>query len=139
MKGYRIREGLLYTKQHEWTRVEGRRAYLGITDYAAKELTDIVYVSLPRPGDRVKQGDVVATLESVKAVGEVYAPLSGIVLEVNQALTSRPELINASPYEQGWIAALELREGFEAELTQLLDARGYGSYLEGLLKEKRKA
>jgi glycine cleavage system H protein len=139
ISSYEIREGLLYTKEHEWLRMKGDKAYVGITDYAAKELTDIVYVSLPKPGESFKKGQAMATLESVKAVGEVYAPISGLVLEVNANLSSRPELINNSPYDEGWIVALKPSEGHEKELAQLLSAESYAAHLEALLKERRKA
>lgn len=102
-----IDDSLLYTETDEWVRLEGGKATVGITDYAQKKLQDIVGVEPPEPGTRVKKGDVVAYVESVKASSEVYAPLSGVVTESNEELIMSPEKINQDPYGEGWIFRLE--------------------------------
>jgi len=109
-------EELRYTKEHEWLRVEGDdRARVGITFYAQKELGDVVFVDLPQEGIAVSAGDSFAVVESVKAVSEIYAPVSGRIVEVNKALEDRPELINEDPYGQGWIAVIEMSDPSEVE------------------------
>jgi glycine cleavage system H protein len=112
-----------YTKDHEWVLLEGNRARIGITEHAQSELGDIVFVELPSIGTAVKQGDNLATVESVKAVGDVFAPVAGKVVEVNEALEAAPETINASPHDQGWIVILEINDS--SELGDTLDAAGY--------------
>ncbi len=116
-----------YTKDHEWVKVEGDRARVGITDHAQHELGDVVFVELPSVGTDVKKGDNLGTVESVKAVGDVYAPVSGKVVEVNGALEGSPDTINRSPHEEGWIALIELAD--PAELDSLLTASDYEKYI----------
>ena len=116
-------EGLRYTKDHEWARVEGKRATVGITDFAQSELTDVVFVELPKVGRAVKAGEVVGTVESVKAVSEIFAPLSGRVLEVNKALEDSPEVVNQDAYGKGWMVVLEIADPSEAR--NLMDAPAY--------------
>ena len=116
-------EGLRYTKDHEWARVEGKRATVGITDFAQSELTDVVFVELPKVGRAVKAGEVVGTVESVKAVSEIFAPLSGKVLEVNKALEDAPEVVNQDAYGKGWMVVLEIVDPGEAR--NLMDAPAY--------------
>jgi len=116
-------EGLRYTKDHEWARVEGKRATVGITDFAQSELTDVVFVELPKVGRAVKAGEVVGTVESVKAVSEIFAPLSGKVLEVNKALEDSPEVVNQDAYGKGWMVVLEVADPSEAR--NLMDAPAY--------------
>ncbi|HEY5606677.1 MAG TPA: glycine cleavage system protein GcvH [Thermoplasmata archaeon] len=118
-----IPENLKYTKDHEWIHVEGRRATVGITDHAQEQLTDVVYVELPPVGKVVKAGDVLGTVESVKAVSEIFSPLSGRVLEVNHALEDTPEVVNKDPYGKGWIVVLETSHPAEAD--RLLDPKAY--------------
>ncbi len=118
---------LKYTKEHEWIRVEGNRAVLGITDHAQSELGDVVYVELPQKGRKVKQGEAFAVVESVKAVSDVYSPVNGEVTEANAALTDQPELVNQSPYDKGWIAALKLSDA--SQLKNLLDAAAYKAFV----------
>lgn len=118
-----VPEGLRYTKDHEWAKLEGNRARIGITDHAQNELTDVVYVELPAAGKTVTQGDVLGTVESVKAVSEIYAPMSGKVAEVNKALETAPEIVNKDPYGAGWMVLLELAG--PPEVAKLLDATGY--------------
>src|SRR5579863_4689797 len=97
-----------YAKSHEWIRLEGTTGYVGISDHAQKEVTDVVYVEMAKVGKAVKAGDEATTLESVKAAFSIYAPVSGTISKTNNALESDPGLINKSPYEEGWIFTLEL-------------------------------
>lgn len=124
----RVPDDLRYTEEHEWIRLEGDRAVVGITDHAQEELTDIVYVELPAKGIEVSGGDEFAVVESVKAASEVYAPLSGEVVDVNGALEDRPELINEDPYGEGWIAVFRVQD--KGELDDLMDAEDYRAFIE---------
>ena len=114
--------GLKYTKDHEWVELSGDRAKVGITDYAQQQLGDVVYVELPEVGTTLKQGDSFGTIESVKAVSELYAPVSGEVVEVNTALKNKPEAVNANPHES-WMVVVKLTN--PAETSALLDATQY--------------
>lgn len=105
---------LKYTKDHEWVKIEGKLARIGITDHAQHELTEIVFVELPGADKEVKVGEVVANVESVKTVSEVFAPVSGVVKESNGKLVDSPELLNKDPYGQGWVAVLEMSDPSEA-------------------------
>ncbi len=116
-----------YTKDHEWIQLDGNRARIGITDHAQAELGDIVFVELPAVGTSVQKGDNVGTVESVKAVGDIFAPAAGTVVEVNDALESTPETLNSAPHEGGWILVLELSD--PSELDDALDAAGYESFI----------
>lgn len=116
-----------YTKEHEWAKPEGSRVRVGITEHAQQELGDIVYVELPAEGRQVKQGESFITVESVKAVSDIYAPVSGEVVEVNRKLEDQPELINRSPHDQGWLAIIEM--GDPKELDRLLSASDYEQFL----------
>jgi len=116
-----------YTKDHEWVSVKGNVARIGITDHAQSELGDIVFVELPSVGAAVRAGEILATVESVKAVGDVNAPIDGTVTEVNEALESSPETINASPHGDGWIAAIEVAD--PSAVDGLLDAAAYEAFL----------
>ena len=122
-----VPEGLLYTKDHEWAKVEGRRARIGITDHAQTELTDVVYVELPPVGKVVKQGEPIGTVESVKAVSEIFAPLSGKVVEVNKVLEDQPELANKDPFGAGWMVVLEVAD--PAQAKSLMDAAAYRRHI----------
>jgi glycine cleavage system H protein len=113
---------LKYTKDHEWVRITGSEARVGITDYAQKQLGDVVYLELPDVGRAVKKGEVFGTIESVKAVSELYAPVSGEVTEVNTALTAKPETINKDPHGS-WMIAVKVADPSEA--SDLLDAPKY--------------
>lgn len=115
--------GLKYTRDHEWVKVEGNLARIGITDHAQTELTEIVFVELPSQGKEVKAGDVLGNVESVKTVSEVFSPVSGTVVESNGKLVDSPELLNKDPYGQGWIAVLEMSN--PSELDSLMDAEAY--------------
>ncbi|SEV81316.1 glycine cleavage system H protein [Thermococcus thioreducens] len=128
---YKVKEGLYYTKDHEWVQVlDDGTVLVGISDYAQKELGDLAYVELPEVGKEVSKGEVLCELESVKAVSEVYAPVSGEVIEVNEELEDSPELINEDPYEN-WIAKLN-PSNLDEELGELMDAKAYAEYLESL-------
>lgn len=118
-----------YTKDHEWIQLQGNRARIGITDHAQAELGDIVFVELPSVGTSVQKGDNVATVESVKAVGDVFAPASGTVVGVNEALESAPETINTSPQDGGWILDLEISD--LADLEDAMDAAAYEAFAAG--------
>ncbi len=116
-------EDLKYTKDHEWIRVEGDTGVVGITDYAQGELGDVVYVELPAKGQQVKQGETFGTIEAVKAVSDLYAPVSGEVLETNSVLEKSPELVNREPYKGGWMIKIRIKN--TQELSTLADAGKY--------------
>ena len=118
-------DDLSYSKEHEWVRVDGSRATIGITSFAADELGDIVFVELPEPGASLSQFGTFGVVESVKAVSDLYAPVSGEVVEVNEALRNAPELLNSDPFGDGWIAKVELAE--PTELDNLMDASAYAA------------
>ena len=123
-----IPEGLIYTKEHEWTKVEGNEITVGITDYAQNALTDVVWVELPELGVSVKSMDSFANVESVKSVSEIYAPISGEVIEINEDLEDAPETVNTDPYGDGWICRMSMDN--PGELDALLDAAAYKSLIE---------
>ena len=114
---------LRYTKEHEWVEIEGKTAKVGITAFAQAELGDIVFVEVPEAGKTVRAGDTLGTIESVKAVSEIYAPLSGKVIEGNKALADAPETVNKDPFGAGWLARIEI--GAPDEVAGLLDADAY--------------
>ena len=116
-----------YTKEHEWVKIDGNLARLGVTDHAQSALGDVVFVELPAVGKEVKAGDILGTVESVKAVSDIFSPVSGKVVEVNEDLESTPETVNSSPHEDGWLAVLEISDPAEAE--GLLDAAAYEALL----------
>jgi len=126
-------ENLLFTKEHEWVRIEGDSAVVGITDYAQHELGDVVYVELPALGKELKKGDPAANIESVKAVSDVFAPLSGAITEVNGKLGSNPELVNQEPYGEGLLFKMKIKQ--MDELKELLDQKKYEEYLQGIAGE----
>jgi glycine cleavage system H protein len=127
-----IPDNLLYTKDHEWAKIEGDNARLGITDFAQSSLGDITFIDLPKIGANVKQSDLYATVESVKAASDVYAPLSGEVLKVNDELVNHPELVNKSPYESGWFSIIKISDA--TEKNKLMTPAQYKGYVEGLSK-----
>ncbi len=110
-----VPDDLLYAESHEWIRMEGGSARVGISDHAQAELTDVVFVELPQVGAEVKAGDRVATVESVKAASDIYAPISGEIAGVNTALDANPALINTDPYGEGWIFRIKIEAGEEVE------------------------
>jgi len=118
-----VRDGLLYTDEHEWLRVEGETGVVGITAYAAEQLGDIVFVELPQVGRTLERAEPFGVVESVKAVSDMFAPLAGEVIEVNGELTSRPELLNSDPYGEGWVARMRMAD--EAATLDLKDAAAY--------------
>jgi glycine cleavage system H protein len=118
---------LRYTREHEWARVEGKRARVGITHYAQDQLGDVVFVELPKVGTRVTQLQAFGVVESVKAVSDLFAPISGVVVEVNQELTKQPERVNRDPYGTGWLIVVELANPAEAE--KLMSAQQYEEFL----------
>lgn len=118
---------LRYTREHEWARQEGNRVVVGITDYAQKELGDVVFVELPEVGTTLAAADTFGVVESVKAVSDLYAPVSGVIVEANTILEDQPELVNASPYGQGWMVVIEATH--LEELQQLLTAAEYQAYV----------
>ena len=118
-----IRDDLKYTETHEWVKIEGEKALVGITDHAQEELTDIVFVELPEEGKEFKKGDELCVVESVKSVSEIYTPLSGKITKVNKKLEDEPEKINESPYDEGWLVELEIKN--KSEIDDLLDAETY--------------
>ncbi|GIO05338.1 glycine cleavage system protein GcvH [Brevibacillus reuszeri] len=122
-------KNLRYSEEHEWVRVEGNKAYIGITAFAQSELGDIVFVELPEVGATIQADEPFGSVESVKTVSELYAPVTGTVLEVNGNLEDAPELVNSSPYEQAWMIVVELSDA--AELDKLMDADKY----EAMVKE----
>ncbi|TDY50748.1 glycine cleavage system H protein [Alicyclobacillus sacchari] len=123
-----VPEQLQYSREHEWVRVEGNRAYIGITHFAQDELGDIVYVELPEVGTTVTAGETFGTVESVKTVSDLYAPVSGRVIEVNQALADAPEKVNESPYDEAWMIVVEMSD--KAELDALLSADAYAKHIQ---------
>ncbi|NPC71417.1 glycine cleavage system protein GcvH [Corallococcus exiguus] len=124
-----IPQDLKYTQEHEWARVAGKSVVVGITDHAQTTLGDIVYVELPKLGTQVSVGDSFGTVESVKAVSELFAPVSGTIVKVNTDLTEEPENLNTDPYGDGWLVEIELSDA--GQLSNLLDAAAY----EKLIKE----
>ena len=117
-----------FTKEHEWVLVEEDGvAVIGISDYAAGELGDIVYIELPEVGSKVRQMDPIGTIEAVKTVADIYSPVSGEVIEVNEEVAEHPELVNSSPYEDGWLVKIKLED--EGELDVLFDYNEYQDYL----------
>lgn len=132
IQGYDVPDDLMYTKEHEWAKEEGPKIRIGITDYAAKTLNDVVFATLPSVNTQVDQMKSLGTVESIKAVSEIYSPVSGTVVSVNHELDTRPELINRSPYGDGWL--VEVRPSrFPSERKSLLDAKAYVAYLTTLV------
>lgn len=122
-----IPDNLLYTEDHEWIRFEGDEAFIGITDFAQKELGDIVFVEVETVDESLEKGDAFGTVEAVKTVSDLFMPVPGTVLELNESLEDNPELINKDPYGEGWIIKIK----FEGEKEGLLDAAAYKAVIEG--------
>jgi len=120
-------ENLKYTKEHEWARIEGGVVVVGVTEYAQESLGEIVYVELPEEGSKVSRSEAFGVVESTKAVSDLFAPVSGTVVEVNDTLMDSPELINEDPYEEGWLIRIEISD--LGELADLLDAGTYGLFV----------
>ena len=120
-------ENIKYTSEHEWIRIEGDEAYVGITDYAQSELGEIVFIDVPTLGDEVAQGEVFGSVEAVKTVSDLNMPVSGEVLELNEELDAAPELVNNDPYGKGWIIKISVKD--PSELDKLMDAAAYQASL----------
>jgi len=118
-----VRDDLKYTDTHEWLKLEGDNAKVGITDHAQEELTDIVFVELPETGKKIEKGDELCVVESVKSVSEIYAPVSGEIVKVNEELEDSPELVNEKPYDEGWL--VEIKVSDKKEIDELLDSEDY--------------
>ena len=125
-----VPEDLLYTKEHEWVKIEGNKAKMGITDYAQSSLGDITFVELPNEDSKCSQFKQIASVESVKAASDIYAPMSGKVIQLNVDVQNKPELLNQSSYEQGWFLIIEISD--EKEKNNLMKAVEYKQYLEGI-------
>jgi glycine cleavage system H protein len=119
-----------YSKDHEWLRVEGGKGTVGITEFAQKQLGDVVYVELPQPGAVLEFHQSLGVIESVKAVSDIYSPLSGEVVEINEELNESPELVNEDPHGKGWIVRIKIKD--ESEVEKLMSASEYEKFLEGL-------
>ncbi|RUM28836.1 MAG: glycine cleavage system protein GcvH [Aquifex sp.] len=132
---YLIKGDRYYTKEHEWVLVKNGLAQVGITDYAQKQLGDIVYVDLPEVDKEVDAGDTLANLESVKNVAPVYAPVTGTVVKVNEDLKDEPGLVNDDPYDAGWIAIVEMKD--PTEIEDLMTAEDYAEYLKEIVEEEK--
>ena len=126
-------ENLRYTKTHEWVKLEGRKAVFGITDFAVKEIKDIVYLDLPPAGTAVKAGDAFGAVETVKAAFDIYAPVSGTVKTVNAVLAGHPETVSGDPYGAGWMVEIEATDAAKAgtEAASLMDAAAYAAHCGG--------
>lgn len=122
-----------FTEKHEWVKVDGDVAAVGISDYAQKELGDVVYVELPAVGDTVEKGDACSNIESVKAVSDIYSPVGGEIVEINEDLEDAPETINKDPYGDGWIFKVKMDD--PGQLADLMDAAAYDEYLKGIQEE----
>ncbi|MFH0883686.1 MAG: glycine cleavage system protein GcvH [bacterium] len=122
-----VLQGLKYTEDHEWVKVDGETATFGVTDFAQGELGDVVFLELPTVGDKVKQGDTFGSIEAVKTVADLYAPLSGEVIEVNEALENEPETVNKDPYGGGWLIKVTLTDA--TEVDSLMDAAAYEQHI----------
>ncbi|OIP83688.1 MAG: glycine cleavage system protein H [Porphyromonadaceae bacterium CG2_30_38_12] len=122
-----IPANLKYTKDHEWLRVEGEVGYVGITDFAQSELGEIIFIEVETVGETVEAEQVFGTVEAVKTVSELFLPVTGEVLELNEALTDKPELVNDEPYGAGWIVKIKIQDA--SQISSLLDAEAYGKLL----------
>jgi len=125
---YEIPEGLYYSKEHEWIQIKGDHVIVGITDYAQKSLHEIVYVELPSVGSELEQMEIMGTVESVKAVSEIFTPISGKVVETNEKLVENPELLSKHPYTDGWIAKVQ-HTNLKKELENLMNMQEYAKYI----------
>ena len=136
MKGeFQIPAEFYYTKEHEWVHIENTNCRIGVTDYAQNSLHEIVYVDLPKVGAKVAQMQSLGTVESVKAVADVYSPISGVVLEVNSELSDAPELVNKSPYEKGWITIIR-PDDLKKELSTLMRPEDYRDFVKKITDKK---
>jgi len=125
---YDIPDKLYYSKEHEWVRIEGKEAVVGITDYAQKQLHEIVYVEVQKVGANLEQSQTMGTVESVKSVSDIFAPVSGKITKVNDELVESPEVLNQDPYGKGWLARINLKN-FNKDMKKLLTAQKYTDYI----------
>lgn len=132
---FQIPAGFYYTKEHEWVHIESTNCRIGVTDYAQNSLHEIVYVDLPKVGAKVVQMQSLGTVESVKAVADVYSPISGVVLEVNSELSDAPELVNKSPYEKGWITIIR-PDDLRRDLPSLMKPEAYKDFVKKITEKK---
>ena len=132
---YEVPDGLYYSREHEWMKLEGNKCRIGLTDYAQKSLHEVVFVDLPKIGTNVSQAQSIGTVESVKAVADVFSPVSGEIVEANQNLPDKPELVNQGPYGDGWVAVIK-PSNLDAEIKNLLDAKGYYEFLKSVIEKK---
>lgn len=130
-----VPDNLHYTKEHQWLLAEGERCRIGLTDYAQKQLHEIVFIDLPGVGGAVNAGQAIGSVESVKTLSDIFSPVSGDVLEVNKSVQDSPGVINKSPYQDGWLVILKASK-LKEELKSLLSAEAYGSHIRALLEAK---
>jgi len=128
---YDVPDNFYYSKEHEWIKIEGETAVIGITDYAQESLHEIVYVETPKVGSQIEQFQTMGSVESIKSVSDLFSPVSGKVIEINASLAENPELLNEDPYVEGWIARVQLAN-FDKDLKKLLTAEKYANYIESL-------
>jgi len=128
---YDIPDDLYYSKEHEWVRIEGKTAVIGVTDYAQKSLHEVVYVETPKVDSRIEQFQSIGSVESVKSVSDIFTPVSGKIIETNAELAESPELVNEDPYGEGWIVKVQLANSDE-DLKKLLTTEQYADYIKGL-------
>lgn len=126
----RVQEGCFYTEQHEWIKLEGRMGKIGITDYAQQKLGDITFVELPDLDNEIRQFEILASIESVKAASDIFSPLSGKIIAVNSELEDEPQLVNQSPYEDGWIVEIEVSD--KSEIENLMAHTDYKNHVSSL-------
>ena len=134
MREFKILDELYYTKEHIWVKIENDVATIGITDYAQSQLGDVVFIELPEVGREVESGEVIATVESIKAVSEIYSPLTGKIISINEDLANEPSLINSDPYGDGWICDIQMKD--LTEIEDLMTADDYRAYLEAITEEE---
>lgn len=134
MREFKILDELYYTKEHIWVKIENDVATIGITDYAQSQLGDAVFIELPEVGREVESGEVIATVESIKAVSEIYSPLTGKIISINEDLANEPSLLNSDPYGDGWICDIQIKDLTEVE--DLMTADDYRAYLEAITEEE---
>lgn len=128
---YEVPDKLYYSKEHEWVKLEGKEAVVGITDYAQKQLHDIVYVEVKKVGVSIEQFQTMGTVESVKSASDIYSPVSGEVTKVNEKLAESPELLNQDPYGKGWLARINLKD-FSKDAIKLLTAQQYADHIKSM-------
>jgi glycine cleavage system H protein len=134
LREYKILDELYYTKEHIWVKIENDVATIGITDYAQSQLGDIVFIELPEVEREVESGEVIATAESIKAVSEIYSPLTGKIISINEDLANEPSLLNSDPYGDGWICDIQIKD--LTEIEDLMTADDYRAYLEAITEEE---